>query len=112
MKSNPWCGLCGDDPLRYDIPKGTALCVHHLYALILYCDFGDFCTAFSRTLRKLNWNESIASVNKRNSKFYFVSRYLREAVQHFGVVGFDHDERTVNGYEAGPFFTGVSIALN
>ena len=113
MKSNPMCGMNGDDPLRYDIPNGTALSVHHLYAVIMYCDFSDFCTAFGRSFRKLKWDESIASIKDRNSRFYFVSRYLRELVQYFGCVGLDYDNYpAVNGHETGPFFSGVSVVLN
>ena len=55
--------------------------------------------------------ESVASVNKRNSKFYFCSRYLRELVTYYGCIG--HKKiKAKNGRESGPFYTGMSIVLN
>ena len=91
------------DFLHYDIPPRSPLRAHHLYALILYCDFSDYCFEFGRSFRKMKWSENIGDVKKRNAKFYFVSRYLREAVQYFGIHGFK---------EKGPFFTGMSCVLN
>ena len=45
---------------------------------------------------------------KRNSRFYWVARYLREAVAYYGCAGEDGP----NGDEIGPFFTGMSLELN
>ena len=63
------------DWYQFEIKHGSPLRPHHLYALIAYCDFTQFCTAFSETFRKMRFNESIESVNQRNRKFYFCSRY-------------------------------------
>merc|ERR1719491_1177256 len=84
------------DPYRFDIARGSPLRAHHLYALIAYCDFTKFCTAFSETFRKMRSNETIASVKERHSKFYFCARYLREAVAYFGVIGFDDEDYAKN----------------
>ena len=98
------------DPYRFEIKKGAPLRAHHLYALNAYCDFTQFCTAFSETFRKMRHTESIASVNQRNSKFYFCSRYLREVVTYYGCIGDADDAK--NGHESGPFYTGMSVVLN
>ena len=40
--------MFGRDRYHFDIVGGSPLRAHHLYAVIAYCDFTDFCTAFSR----------------------------------------------------------------
>ena len=96
-------GQLGEDPLHFGIAKGSALSAQHLQSVILYCDFSEFCTAFSETFRRKKWNESIEESAKRNSRFYWMSRLLREAVAYYGC---NADN------ESGPFFTGMSFELN
>ena len=109
MKSD---GLMGCDAYHFDIADGSALRPHHLYALIAYCDFTDFCTAFSETFREMRFHEGVASVARRNSRFAFCSRYLREAVAYYGCKGHEHEAMATNGSQNGPFFTGMSVVLN
>ena len=89
---------------------GSPLSPHHLYAIIAYTDFSGFSTAFSETFRKMNYKESITSVRDRNRKFYFCSRYLREAVTYYGCAGLGVN--TSNGSEYGPFYTGMDVVLS
>eukprot|EP01084_Bolivina_argentea_P162355 282566_1 len=96
-----------EDPLNYGIPYGAKLSASHLYALILYCDFTDFCTDFSSTFRKIKWNETTQSVKERNRKYYHISKHLREIIQYYGIK-FSYSE---NGYEYGPFYTGMSFCM-
>eukprot|EP01084_Bolivina_argentea_P210762 358630_1 len=44
------CRYSGD-PLHFDIKNKSSLKREHLYSLILYCDFTDFCSDFSSTFR-------------------------------------------------------------
>ena len=51
----------------YRLKKGTPITLQHLIAIILYCDIGPLCTAFSETFRKENAFETMESVKKRHS---------------------------------------------
>eukprot|EP01084_Bolivina_argentea_P265051 449145_1 len=99
------------DPLHYGINYNTIISSYHLHAVILYCDFTDFCTDFSKSFRKIKWNESLESVKNRNSRYYHISKYLREAIQYYGVTG---DKLFAGNHytETGPFFTGMSFEMN
>merc|ERR1712087_93256 len=109
MKSNPIGGLYGEDFLNFGIANGTELQVQHLQAVVAYCDFTEYCTTFSASFRKLQATESIKNVNARNSRFYFCSRFLREAVMYYGCAG--NENAAPNGAQSGPFFTGMSIVM-
>ena len=98
-----------EDAYHFEIADGSPLRPHHLYAVIAYTDFDSFNTAFSETFRKMQRRESIASLRERNSKFYFCSRYLRELVTYYGCIG--HEKAARNGFENGPFYTGMSVVL-
>ena len=110
MTSNPFGGKLGEDPLHFGIANGSALSAQHLQTVILYCDFSDYCTAFSVTFRKKKWNERIEETAKRNGRFYWVSRRLREVVAYYGCAG--HEKYAPIDDESGPFFTGMSFELN
>eukprot|EP01084_Bolivina_argentea_P176405 305285_1 len=86
----------------------TALKKSHLHALILYCDFTEFCTTFSSTFRKLKWSEHLKSVKERNSKYHYISKNLTELVQYYGIRGGSGND---NGIEHGPFYTGLSFCM-
>lgn len=93
------------DEYNFGIPNRSPLSVRHVQAVIAYCDFTEFCSAFSSSFRRRAPSEDIMSVNKRNSSFYFVSKYLREAVLCYGCKGWDG---APNGNEPGPFWSGIS----
>eukprot|EP01084_Bolivina_argentea_P226553 382678_1 len=101
-----------DDPLHYNISYGDKLKKKHLHALILYSDFTRFCTHFSKTFRKIRWNEKLTSIKQRNSKYYSISKYLRELIQYYGINGDSYEHRDDRNYENGPFYTGISVMLN
>ena len=109
-----------NDPLKYVIKEGDALKNEHLYALILYTDFSEFCTDFSSTFRAEPWDEAFEATKKRNGRFHFVAKHLRELVQYYGVKG----RKTVcssfcpttkpcayHARQLGPFYTGVNCVL-
>ena len=84
--------------------KGTPITLQHLFAIILYCDFSNLCTAFSETFRVENVFESVESVMSRHSAFAHFGKLLVELVLEFGSNG-------KNG-ESGPFFSGINRVLN
>ena len=105
MKANEWCDV---GLLHYDIMEGSAIQLHHILSLILYTDNSKYCSAFSSTFRKLEPTQSFSAVKRRNSAFYWQSRYLRETVELFGPFGYDPDDETG---ESGPFYSGCSVVL-
>ena len=112
LKSNFMGGGFGEDPLHFDIPKGAPLSPRHLQAMVLYCDFTKFCTLFSESQRKLEWDDTLEDVTARNGKFFHISKSLRELVTYFGSNGCEADDMGMNGQVKGPFFSGVSVVLN
>eukprot|EP01084_Bolivina_argentea_P267148 453403_1 len=98
------------DPLHFGIHRGDPLQVKHLQAVILYCDFTDFQTEFSKSFRAIKWNEPLELIKSRNSKFYHTARNLKELVQYYGYTGHNvHKDHTQT--ESGPFYTGMSFVL-
>ena len=90
--------------------KAMTLSMEHLFAVILYCDFGALCTAFSATFRLQNVFEDINSLKSRHSKFAHFGRLLVETVLDFGINGYVHDENP--SAQTGPFFCGLNYPLN
>ena len=60
--------------------EGSPLRDVHLHALFLYTDFTAFCTAFSRTFRMKDGDESIEDVTARNGRYFHISKALRELI--------------------------------
>eukprot|EP01084_Bolivina_argentea_P113049 201572_1 len=56
----------------------------HLISLILYTDFTKLSSKFTATFRKNGFFETIKSIKKRNSVYYWWSKYLRECIECFG----------------------------
>ena len=100
-----------DDPFHFGIKNGSPIQPHHLYSIILYCDFTKFCTLFSLSLRETNHGDGLKEVKGKNGAFFFVSKTLRELVTYFGSDG-GYDGGKMNGVVKGPFFSGVSVVLN
>eukprot|EP01084_Bolivina_argentea_P232466 391806_1 len=69
---------------HYNINKDQPLTFSHLLSLILYCDCTDLCSDFSATFRKNKSFETLENVKKRNSQYYYLSKYLREVVEAYG----------------------------
>eukprot|EP01084_Bolivina_argentea_P101471 181914_1 len=103
--------LKNNDPMHYGISKSDPIGKEHLYSVILYCDFTNLCTAFSSSFRPTKFNEPLSSIKNRNSKYYWLSRRLREAVQYYGQSGKKSNYDDTNS-EIGPFYTGMNLILN
>eukprot|EP01084_Bolivina_argentea_P013605 25540_1 len=96
-----------DSDLHYDIIEGTPISVPHLMGLILYCNFSDLSTAFSKTFRKKNKTETLESVKNRNGNYWHLSKHLREVVEIYGSDGTNKSIKNISG----PFFSGVSSEM-
>ena len=90
-------GADRNDPLHYGIKKGSPLCANHLHALILWCDFIKFRVKLIESLS----GDDLKHVKSENSKFFWVSRSLRELVAYFGSDRYGSD---MNGEVQGPFY--------
>ena len=73
-------------------------------SILLYCNFSDFCTEFSKTFRAIHAYETLTSIKERNRKYRHLSKILRETVQLFGELRNHH--RSFRG----PFYTGISYS--
>ena len=84
------------------IPVGTPIKIDHIISIICYCDMTDYSTAFSETFRRLSFRETVQSVRRRNSEYWWQSKFFKEAIENFGKCGvkksLNHDQ-----FEAGPF---------
>ncbi len=90
--------------------RGSPLTKEHLFAVILYCDFGALCTAFSATFRLQDVFEDIESLKARHSQFAHFGRLLVELVLDFGINGYGHSWNP--SFQRGPFFCGINCPLN
>ena len=86
-----------------DLEEGDPISLQHLISIILYCDFSQLCTDFSGTYRKEHVFESLESMTKRHSHWWWLGRLLKESVHYFGTDG---------ETDPGPFFCGVNVKLN
>ena len=89
--------------------------------MILYCDYTDLSSHFTATFRKTGSFETIKSIKKRNSEYYWLSRILRETVELFGQCSFgEWDGVSDDKYDVdkrvnkllGPYYTGMSFVMN
>ena len=93
------------DKMQYDFPEGTPITTDHLMAIILYTDFTQLSSDFSATFRQKNPFETEEQVKKRNNKYWFWSKKLKEVLRAYGQSYYNYG--SWDG-ETGPFFTGVS----
>ena len=86
------------DPLHTGIKDGSQLTPMHLHALILWCDFIKFRVKLIESLS----GDNLENVKSENSKFFWVSKSLRELVAYFGSDGHGY---CMNGMVKGPFYS-------
>eukprot|EP01084_Bolivina_argentea_P077489 140546_1 len=58
--------------------------VHHILAVLIYCNMDVLQYEFSKTYRKITKNETIESVRSRHAEFYYFGKYLKTVVNDFG----------------------------
>eukprot|EP01084_Bolivina_argentea_P047659 87841_1 len=99
-----------DKYLHYGISKGNSITINHIISVILYCDFSEYCTAFSATFRAVKPLEPLTLIKKRNQEFWWQSKLFRETVEIYGKFGIKKENETKNR-ENGPFYSGISAQL-
>jgi len=80
----------------------------HMSSLILYTDLSSYCSNFSSTFRKSTRTETMESVKRRNSKYWWQSKFIREAVRFYG---YDTHYPYIQNKERGPFYSGIDVIL-
>eukprot|EP01084_Bolivina_argentea_P016840 31450_1 len=70
----------------YSINRGDSLGIHHIVSIIIYTDFSKLCTEFRSTFRKIHKDETDEQIRQRHSKYYFLSRFLFEAIDCHGSI--------------------------
>ena len=90
-----------NDYLHYGISNGSPLKFSHLLSVILYTDWSDLSTEFSKSFRKLKKYESLISIKKRHTEYVNFAKNLRELIEYYGASNYMHEEK-------GPFYCGMS----
>eukprot|EP01084_Bolivina_argentea_P060303 110175_1 len=96
---------------HYGIKKGDNITFSQLLSIVFYCDYSDLCSDFSSTFRKTSRYEMLENIKKRNSKYYWLSKYLREVVEAHGQCSY-FGEKYDRGNIKGPFYTGMNVLLH
>ena len=91
-------------PKHYEIARDTALGINNLISIILYTDFTGLCSDFSSTFRKIYPYETLSSIKRRNSKYWWLSKILRETVELFA-------DRKISRFKQ-TYYTGISFAMS
>ena len=68
----------------YGIPNGTVIQIHHIQAVIGYTDYSKLASSVTASMRRQHPNESLLSIKSRNAHYYWMSKYLSEAVNGYG----------------------------
>eukprot|EP01083_Nonionella_stella_P120284 360308_1 len=68
----------------YNIQRGDTIAVKHIMAICLYADNTNLCTDYRSTLRKLETDKNMKDVVHRFRYYYFLSRFLFEAIEFWG----------------------------
>eukprot|EP01084_Bolivina_argentea_P292598 503041_1 len=69
----------------YDMNPGQKIALKHLIALLIYCNYDVLQFKFTETYRKLSSQETIDSMKKRHTNYFFIGKLLRECVECFGM---------------------------
>eukprot|EP01084_Bolivina_argentea_P058358 106591_1 len=74
--------------------------LHHILAVMIYCNYDSLQYEFSSTYRPITPDETIEHIKKRHSSFYWLGQHLKEAVS-FGTSVLESDS----------FFHGINQEL-
>ena len=104
-------GHSGSTKLYYGVVNGAPLRIDNLVSVILYTDFTDLSSNFTSTFRKISPYETLSSIKARNSRYWWMSKTLRETVELYGIWR-DNYYGNRNSSLVGPFYTGMSYIMN
>ena len=80
------------------------LCVDELISIILYTDYSELSSHFTSSFRKRWAYESIQATINRHQHYYWMGKYLRNAVNKYG-------QEFESGDLCGPFYCGMSRVM-
>eukprot|EP01084_Bolivina_argentea_P260720 440374_1 len=66
----------------YNIGRGDQIGVHHLLCICFYTDFTALCKEYRSSYQNKTYNDQVET--SYHQKFYFLSRFLFEAINFFG----------------------------
>eukprot|EP01084_Bolivina_argentea_P025534 47487_1 len=97
----------------YDIVDCAPICITNLLAVILYCDWTNLSSEFSKTFRKISPHQTIETIKNNNREYAIWARTLRETVELFGQNGKDYYEKNGERIYAmrGPFYCGMTCVM-
>eukprot|EP01083_Nonionella_stella_P022113 61137_1 len=68
----------------YNIHRGDMIALKHILAICLYTDNSNLCTDYRSTFRRLETDKNTEDVVDRFRSYYFLSRFLFEAIEFWG----------------------------
>eukprot|EP01083_Nonionella_stella_P296276 1006550_1 len=69
----------------YELKWQQPIQIHHILAMMIYCNFDELQRKFTETFRRKNKDESDDHMKERHRNFCFLGRYLREMAECFGM---------------------------
>eukprot|EP01084_Bolivina_argentea_P283145 484846_1 len=101
---------------HYGIEEGQPVLLHHLLSLVLWCDYTELNDDFRKTFSKMQRYETIDSIKRKNSKYYYLSKNLREVVECYGQCAagdgdYDTASKAKINVLSGPFYLGCSHVM-
>ena len=96
------------------IKRHDSLSIQNLICIILYTDYTQLSSDFTKSFRKLHPYELLQQVKRRNKRYYYWSKILKETVKCFGGNDYVIDAPVSGAFNRliGPLYTGMSGILN
>ena len=89
---------------EYGIQANIPITTEHLSSILFYCNLTELSYEFSKTYRRLSWNETDSQLKQRHHNFYHFAKLLRETVEVFGSVLSNRDKSLYHGIGGHLFF--------
>ena len=95
----------------YSIDAAAPISINNLICIILYCDYSNLSSDFTRSFRKIHQFEVLSHIKQRNSYYYHFSKILKETITIYGQRNFFGGNGLLPVLK-GPFYCGMSVVLN
>eukprot|EP01084_Bolivina_argentea_P259872 438687_1 len=69
---------------EYNICRGDKIGSKHILSICFYTDCSDLCTDYRSSFRRTEYDKNDQDVRNRFRKYYFLSRFLFEAIEFWG----------------------------
>ena len=92
----------------------TPISINNLICIILYCDYSNLSSDFTRSFRKIHQFEVLSHIKQRNSYYYHFSKILKETIYTYGQCNgiYGSGGNGLLPVLKGPFYCGMSVVLN